>query len=264
MGTCGQARQGGFPARGIPRRQFGWRRLANRQSPFSGHASRLFDWTSHMARGRRPNKTGRSKGLSPFLMLPNWVFDSPAYRSLRPVARALLLELIRRHNGSNNGAIGLGEREAASALGMRDRAAVRSYFDELAVKGFIACTWRGGFNVKSGPQRASEWRLTWEPTTNGMLATRDFMRWQPDAGEQISRDRFTAAPGQENYPAPVPKAPKCALPGQENYPANAHSEAAPGQESCPHIDMPWGGGPKRKAQRSHRHLNGSGHEGVDG
>src|SRR3954453_24189404 len=50
----------------------------------------------------------------PFIMLPHAVYDSPAFAMLAPVDIAVLLLLIRKHNGRNNGDIVLGVRETAS------------------------------------------------------------------------------------------------------------------------------------------------------
>jgi hypothetical protein len=169
---------------------------------------------------RRADRKGRSKGGQPFLKLEKWIFQHPAFRALTLTARALLLELIARHNGSNNGCIGLGEREAAAALQLSDRAAVRRAFAELQERGFIVCTRRGGFNRKAGPNRASEWRLTFEPTPDGQPATKEFARLNADAPEHFSRGRNPIPAGQESNPGAAICPAKKANPGQESYPAS--------------------------------------------
>jgi hypothetical protein len=168
---------------------------------------------------RRVDRKGRSKGGQPFLKLEKWIFQHPAFRALRPNARALLLELISRHNGRNNGAIGLGEREAAAALQLTDRGAVRRAFSELQERGFIVCTRRGGFNRKAGPNRASEWRLTFEPTPDGQPATKEFARMNADAPEHFSRGRNSTPAGRESNPGAAICPAKKANPGQECNPA---------------------------------------------
>jgi hypothetical protein len=108
----------------------------------------------------RIRKNGRNAGSTNFVMLDNYIFDCLAYRTMKPGPRALLWELIRLHNGNDNGRIGLGVRNAAQALGVsKDTAA--GYFETLMKRGFIAVARSGGFNMKD-PQsrRASEWRLT--------------------------------------------------------------------------------------------------------
>jgi hypothetical protein len=125
----------------------------------------------------RINAKGRRRDAQPFVMLEWWIFDSPAYRSLHPVARALLWETVRRYNGKNNGSIGLGQREAATASGVKRADTVARYFAELEAKGFIAATRRGGFNLKDpSSRRATEWRLTWLDSP-GLGPSKEFMRW---------------------------------------------------------------------------------------
>jgi hypothetical protein len=119
------------------------------------------------------------------------MLNGPAYGALRPIARALLVELARRYNGNNNGEIGLGEREAATQLAVSDRKAVRRAFGELEGAGFIVRTRAGAFNVKAAEgRRASEWRLTWLPTRDA-LATKEFMSTGYDPGP---RERGESAP----------------------------------------------------------------------
>lgn len=128
-----------------------------------------------MARRRgRLLVNGRNAGSTAFLMLENYVFDSLAFRTMKVGPRALLWELIRLHNGNNNGSIGLGVRNAAKLLAVNKDTA-QKYFEALVERGFIAPARRGGFNMKD-PQsrRSTEWRLTWIKT-DCMAATKDFM-----------------------------------------------------------------------------------------
>lgn len=127
-------------------------------------------------RGVRHN--GKSKGGQPFVMVPNYMFDSPAFRSLDRVARCLLLELIRRHNGHNNGEIALGQRDAAKAVGISKLLTIATAFRELEAKGFIEATAKGAFSNKLS--RATEWRLTWLEAGD-RKPDKPFMRWVPDA-----------------------------------------------------------------------------------
>lgn len=127
-------------------------------------------------RGRGVDQEGRSKAGSPFVMIEHWMFDCPAYRALKPGPRVLLFELIRRYNGTNNGRIGLGVREAARAIGLRDDEAAARHFRTLEATGFIICIKNAGFNMKSPIDRtAREWRLTWLQY-DGQPPTKDFMR----------------------------------------------------------------------------------------
>lgn len=127
---------------------------------------------------RKLNAKGRSTGSDRFVMIPNWAFDSLAYRSLRAGPRGLLWELIRRFNGWNNGRITFSQREMARSLNVADRETVAAYVRELEAVGFIKATRRGGFNVKVGDRRATEWALTWQKIGDA-LPTKEFMHWQP-------------------------------------------------------------------------------------
>lgn len=144
-------------------------------------------------RKARVLKNGRNAGSTAFLMLDHYIFDCAAYRSMRPGPRALLDEMIRRHNGSNNGHIGLGQREAAKCLNV-NKDTVPGYFDALIERGFIAPTRPGGFNMKNPESRRStEWRLTWLKT-DYMAATKDFIAWN----RQKSTARKIGTVGPEN------------------------------------------------------------------
>ena len=61
---------------------------------------------------RRHNHKGRST-TERFVSLPHWMLQSPAWRSLSPVARGVFIELAAIYNGSNNGRLALSARDAA-------------------------------------------------------------------------------------------------------------------------------------------------------
>lgn len=90
----------------------------------------------------------------------------------------MLWELIRRHNGANNGRIVCSQRTMSEAINVADRETVACYVRELEAKGFIRALRRGSFNVKVTDRRASEWLLTMFPVGEDP-PTRDFMRWLP-------------------------------------------------------------------------------------
>lgn len=127
---------------------------------------------------RKRYRNGRSTGAQPFVMLGYWTFDCAAFRSLKPGPRAVLWELIRRHNGANNGRIGFSQRDMAAAINVSDRETVAAYVRELEAKGFIKAMRRGGFNVKVSDRRATEWALTWIKIGDD-LPTKEFARWRP-------------------------------------------------------------------------------------
>ena len=125
----------------------------------------------------KSNRKGRSTNGPPFIQMYNYVFESPAFRALKPGPRALLFELIHRHDGKNNGRIGLGIREACKALRMVDHESVTKYFEALQAHGFIVLRKDSGFTLKMPDERtAREWELTMYPV--GIVgATKGFLNW---------------------------------------------------------------------------------------
>jgi hypothetical protein len=98
---------------------------------------------------------GKHNGPS-FIQLPHHVKRSTSYHGLSLAARALLTELIDRYNGSNNGMVVLGQREAAYELHVNQATisrAARELDDADLARPTQVGEWRG--------RRATEWRLTW-------------------------------------------------------------------------------------------------------
>lgn len=123
---------------------------------------------------RNVDARGRNK-VARHIRLDHALLESPAFRSLSPIARALLVELAMLCKGaSNNGALWLSERDAADRLGLADRKAVRRAFGELGDMGFVAMTGDGTFAVKAGEGRARTWRLTWEAVAGRMGPSNDW------------------------------------------------------------------------------------------
>ena len=126
-------------------------------------------------RKRRPKLNGFGLPSNPtrHVALFHWMLESPAWQSLKPPARALLIEIWQRHTGYNNGAISLSHREAAERLHVGHNTPL-NLFHELEEKGFIVAVERGHFQMKGGP--ATTWRLTALKCGNEP-PTKDFMRW---------------------------------------------------------------------------------------
>ena len=60
-------------------------------------------------------------------MIPHIVLNSAAFRSCKPAERAILIELIYRHNGYNNGHIALSARDAAEIVHVNNTAPQRKF-----------------------------------------------------------------------------------------------------------------------------------------
>ena len=125
-----------------------------------------------MAKHYKRHKRG---GAGRHVQLPEWLQVSEAWATMKPGPRALYVELKRRFNGMNNGAIYLSHRDAARALNVH-RNTVGPMFRELAGRGFIRMTC-APYLGPSGIGEASVWALEELPTQHGKSAGKAFMRW---------------------------------------------------------------------------------------
>jgi biotin operon repressor len=148
------------------------------------------------------DKKGRSnRTLAPFIALERYLIASPAWQSLSPVGRCAFLELLLIYNGSNNGRIALSARTLAKRLRISRATATRA-IEQLEDRGFIETTRRGGFNLKTGVRRATEWRLTmYTCNIAGERPSKNFMKWQNGkihfAASPESHNGFISEPSNE-------------------------------------------------------------------
>ena len=106
-----------------------------------------------------------------FIKLPYAVCDSPEFAALNPIDVAVLLLLIRKHNGHNNGRIALGVREAAAKCRCGKASAQRA-LARLQQSGLVAITYKGHLVPEVGrPDAATKWRLNFV-TENQEAATK--------------------------------------------------------------------------------------------
>lgn len=138
-----------------------------------------------MAKQYKRHKRG---GAGQHVQLPEWLQTSVAWATMKPGPRALYIELKRRFNGSNNGAIFLSHRDAARALNVH-RNTVGPMFRELSGRGFIRMTC-APYLGPSGIGEASVWALEELPTQDGKPAGKAFMRWSE---KQNPRTKIVAA-----------------------------------------------------------------------
>jgi hypothetical protein len=120
------------------------------------------------------NQTGRSKYPETFVMLMKHLLQSDAYRSLKPIPRAVYTELRRRYNGRNNGEISCSVREIAAEVHCSKDSASAA-FDELQAKGFIKQSRPASFHYKV--RHAPTWILT-EENYGTELPTKEYLRWR--------------------------------------------------------------------------------------
>jgi hypothetical protein len=134
-----------------------------------------------MVKHRRLNK----RLDAPHVRLYRWILDSPAYLSLSCQARAVLLEIARGHDGTNNGRLGLSIRRASERCNIARGTAARALV-ELQERGFIDCMAKGAFSLKA--PHASEWRLTWwNCDVTGDLPSKRFMSWGREKQNAVSK-----------------------------------------------------------------------------
>ncbi|MFZ5701810.1 MULTISPECIES: hypothetical protein [Pseudomonadota] len=110
--------------------------------------------------------------------LPWVVIDSPAYQALSLYARAVLVEIVRRMDGFNNGKIAISQREIAARLGTSNFRAIGKAIAELMQHGFLLVSAEGEW----AQRKAREYRLTFVSTQKGHLiipATNDYLHWAP-------------------------------------------------------------------------------------
>jgi len=123
----------------------------------------------------KPYKTNK-RNEPAFVMLYNFMADTPAWRSLKPAPRALYFEIKRQYNGHNNGRVLLSHRDAAKRLNCSYNS-VGSWFTALEERGFIVCMQRPHLGP-SGVGQTSHWRLT-EYECEGIRPTHDYKVWKP-------------------------------------------------------------------------------------
>ena len=146
---------------------------------------------------RHPARKGG--GGPAFVQLYRWLLDTPAWRDLDPVARALYVEIKRHYTGTDNGTVGLGARDAGKALGVHYSTAARA-FDRLREHGFIIAASPGRFG--NGYHLSTEWLLTEaRDDRNAAVATKDFVSWRPVAPAQPEIRSQVANRGTQVAPA---------------------------------------------------------------
>jgi hypothetical protein len=120
------------------------------------------------------------------LHIQHWLLNSAAYKGLSNQAKCILVELMRRYDGGNNGNISFGGSSGAHAGFSAD--VTERALTELQHAGFIVQT------ALAVPylRRPRKWRLTMY-AADGKSATKDFMRNPRPTTPQKSNRGFTGA-----------------------------------------------------------------------
>lgn len=103
---------------------------------------------------------------------------TPAWRTLDPDARALLIELRALYRPSQGNVVFLSVREGMERVGIGQRR-VQAAFAALIERRWIAIETPGGFTQKT--RHATSYRLLNEASAApGAVAPKPYMRWLPD------------------------------------------------------------------------------------
>lgn len=96
----------------------------------------------------------------PYSAIPHSVLDSTAFKGASQPAKALLFDLMRQHNGKNNGHKHLSFSWLARR-GWKSRDVIQRARAELIERGLVIQTRQGGLNIG-----ASRYAVTWLHITN--------------------------------------------------------------------------------------------------
>ena len=122
---------------------------------------------------KRLAKKGVIESKERFIKLTYPLIESEAWRWLRPISKAVYIELRRRYNGLNNGKISLSLSEAAHIL-KASKSSISTALKQLETHGFIKLIKKGYFTGRM----ASEFALT-DEQLDGYPPTREWKQWQP-------------------------------------------------------------------------------------
>lgn len=123
---------------------------------------------------KRLAKKGIIESTEQFVKLTYPLIESEAWRWLRPMSKAVYIELKRRYNGLNNGKISLSLSEAAHIL-KASKSSISRALKQLETHGFIKLIKKGYFTGRM----ASEYALT-DEQLDGYPPTREWKQWQPN------------------------------------------------------------------------------------
>lgn len=103
-------------------------------------------------------KNGRTKVKDRFVMLTYDILNSPAWEGLSTQARAVLIQIAKRYNSKNNGALAASVRDLAAECRI-NKDTVGVAIRALVEAGFLEIVQEGSFKYKK--RHAAEYRLTW-------------------------------------------------------------------------------------------------------
>ena len=107
-----------------------------------------------------------------FVALPESILLSPAYRDLKPPARALLVEFLLIYRPSRNGRLTITEADAQMKINSSEKVAARAFY-ELMEHGFLKLFVGHSWQNKKG----REFSITFNPV-NSHEPANDYLRWK--------------------------------------------------------------------------------------
>lgn len=133
-------------------------------------------------------------GIKGFAGIPKCVVESEAYRTLTLIGRAILIEMVARMDGYNNGAIHVSYAELAHRLGRQNQAVIGPAIADLMQRGFIALSEESIWQER----KAREYRLTFVNTTDSIgrpiKATNDYLDWKFGTTDAVAAKWKPATP----------------------------------------------------------------------
>ena len=125
-----------------------------------------------MRKGRKVKADCRADTRGgPWAGIPVCVIESAAYRDCSVHARAVLVELVSRMRGYNNGKLAVSQRKLVSSLRCSPRKVVRAIAEPME-HGFLDISVEGKWKERM----ARQYRLTFVSTKNGP-ATNEYRYW---------------------------------------------------------------------------------------
>lgn len=113
-----------------------------------------------------------------FVGLPTVVLESAAYLYLDAFDRAVLVEIMRKFDGYNNGRIAISQRELAERLRNTNFRRIGRAIGKLVEHGLVAIDLEGSWEER----RAREYRLTFVSSgtaPHGRPSTDEYRWWEP-------------------------------------------------------------------------------------
>ena len=154
--------------------------------------------------------------------IPHSLLDSSAFLACGHMAKALLFELVRQHNGSDNGHLRL-SRTWLAARGWKCIASIASARDELLRNRLIVQTRHGG--LRNGSHC---YALTWLAITNFAGLDLRQQDYRPGAYLLPPEKNGRLLDSPRNAAAGLPDSPRDSAPGLPHSPETALFEASPG------------------------------------